>query len=116
MEHTTRLRKNSQFRNAISRGKSSGNAMLVLFAWKNGLEEGRIGVQVSKKVGKSVVRSRVTRLVRESFRLLEPKVAPGYDMVFIAKTPAKDATYALVSQAARQLLTRQGLLAREESS
>jgi ribonuclease P protein component len=113
MKHTGKLRKNSQFRHVISSGKPSANGTLVLYSLKSGLAEGRLGIQVSKKVGGSVVRSRVTRLIRECYRLSEEKVIPGYDMVFIAKSAAKDATFANVMGALIHLLKKQGLLARE---
>ena len=57
------------------RGKSFSTDILVLYIFKNnrntvdGQEINRVGISVSKKVGKSVVRSRVKRLISESYRL-----------------------------------------------
>ncbi len=49
----------------------------------------RIGISVSKKVGNSVVRHRITRLIRESYRLNEANLIPGYDIVVVARSNAK---------------------------
>ncbi|MDR1538207.1 MAG: ribonuclease P protein component [Clostridiales bacterium] len=114
MKFTQTLKKNRQFRNVYSRGKSCANSELVLYALANDTNENRLGISVSKKVGKSVVRSRVTRLIRESYRLSEERVAAGNDLVFIARKSAKGAPFAAVQRAMVNLLKKQGLLKRAE--
>lgn len=75
-----RLRKNSEFRLVYRRGKSFSTDLLVLYIFKNyrnsvdGKDINRVGISVSKKVGKSVVRSRVKRLISESYRLNSEKL------------------------------------------
>ena len=56
-------------------------------------EETRIGISVSKKVGNSVVRHHVTRLLRESFRLNRDRVKKGLDIVVVARAAAKEAEF-----------------------
>ena len=53
----------------------------------------RLGISVSKKVGNSVVRHRLTRLIRESYRLKEEKFQCGYDIIVIARVGAKEKNY-----------------------
>ena len=53
----------------------------------------RIGISVSKKVGNSVVRHHLTRLIRESFRLNEEKFQYNVDIVVVVRVQAKDAEY-----------------------
>lgn len=67
-------------------GKSYANRYLVMYIKENGLGINRIGISVSKKVGNSVVRHRVTRLIRESYRLHENIFNSGLDMVIVART------------------------------
>lgn len=67
-------------------GKSYANRYLVMYVKENGLGINRIGISVSKKVGNSVVRHRVTRLIRESYRLHENIFNSGLDMVIVART------------------------------
>lgn len=110
MKHTESLKKNYQFRYVYNRGKSIANRHLVLYMVKNGAQVNRLGISVSKKVGKSVVRSHVTRLIRESYRLMEGELRLGYDFVVIARVNAANATYHEVSRSLRHLFRKQQLL------
>ena len=64
-----------------------------MYVKENGLDKNRIGISVSKKVGNSVVRHRITRLVRESYRLHESVFNSGLDMVIIARPAAVSIGY-----------------------
>lgn len=64
-----------------------------MYVKENGLDKNRIGISVSKKVGNSVVRHRITRLVRESYRLHESVFNSGLDMVIIARPSAASIGY-----------------------
>jgi ribonuclease P protein component len=55
---------------------------------KNDIAKNRLGIIVSKKVGNSVVRHRITRLIKESYRLNEQLIEKGYDIVIIGKYKA----------------------------
>lgn len=111
MKHTESLKKNYQFRHVYHRGRSMANRHLVLYLVKNGTQANRLGISVSKKVGKSVVRSHVTRLIRESYRLMEDELKLGYDFVVIARASAANASYHEISGSLRHLFKKQQLLA-----
>ena len=64
-----------------------------MYIKENGLDKNRIGISVSKKVGNSVVRHRVTRLVRESYRLHESIFNSGLDIVIVARPGAASVGY-----------------------
>jgi ribonuclease P protein component len=85
---TVSLKKNSRFQNVYKNGISAANRYLVMVILRNGCQNVRLGVTVSKKVGKSVIRSRVTRLIKEAYRLNEKKFKTGFDIVFIARGQA----------------------------
>lgn len=104
-----RIRKNAEFRAVYRRGKSLSNELLVLYVFKNNKNINRRGISVSKKVGKSVIRSRVKRLIGESFRLTEEQLKKGYDLVFIARTPAKGKSFKEINESVINLLKRAGL-------
>ena len=93
MKNSQSLKKNADFQIVYKEGKSFANKYLVMYVKENGLEMNRIGISVSKKVGNSVVRHRLTRLVRESYRLHEDIFNSGLDIVVIARNNAADFTY-----------------------
>ncbi len=114
MIFTQSLKKNYQFRFVYNRGRSIANRLLVMYCIKNGTEGNRFGISVSKKVGNSVVRSRITRLLRESYRLNENCILNGYDIVVIARASAKGASYKEVESALLHLIKKQKLLKSEK--
>lgn len=93
------LKKNEDFKKVFDEKKSCANKYLVLYYKENELDSNRLGIQVSKKVGNSVVRHRLTRLIRESYRLNNDKFKHGYDLVVIARSDAKGKTYKEIEEA-----------------
>ena len=93
MKNYHSLRNNREFQMVYNEGNSKANRYLVLYYRKNDLEYNRLGISVSKKVGNSVVRHRITRLIRESYRLNEPLFCNGLDIVVIARVSAKGKSY-----------------------
>ena len=84
---------NKDFQIVYRKGKSYANKYLVMYVLENNTNENRLGISVSKKVGNSVVRHRVTRLVRESYRLQKENFLNGFDIVIIGRIGAKDKSY-----------------------
>lgn len=107
------LKKNRDFQLLYKEGKSCANRYLVLYVKENGLEKNRLGVSVSKKVGNSIVRHRITRLIRESYRLHEDMFNSGLDMVVIARVSAKDRSMREIESALLHLGKLQGVLKKE---
>lgn len=99
MEFSESLKKNADFRNVYNKGASHANRLLVMYVQKNGTKKNRLGISVSKKVGNSVVRHHLTRLIRESYRLNEERFNCGLDIVVIARVNAKRASYRKIEQA-----------------
>lgn len=107
---TKSLRKQFQFKNVYKRGKSFADKFLVMYVLKNNLSENRLGISVSKKVGKSVVRSRICRLIKENYRLNEKLFARGFDIVFIARNPASNADFYKIKESIFMLAKKHNLL------
>jgi len=93
MKFSDSLKKNRDFQNVYQNGRSYANKYLVMYVLKNNLNQNRIGISVSKKVGNSVVRHRLTRLVREIYRLHEEMFNSGLDIVVLARVNAKSILY-----------------------
>lgn len=104
MEHFVSLKKNDDFGRVYRQGKSYGNKLLVMYVLERGQDqENRIGISVSKKVGNSVVRHRIKRLIKESFRTRSSEWKTGYDIVVIARKDAKDKDYKKMESALMHL-------------
>ena len=93
MKYSDSLKKNDDFRHVYNKKKSVANRYFVMYVSENGSLRNRLGIAVSKKVGNSVVRHRITRLVRESYRLNEEKFHSGWDMVVVARSSAAGIGY-----------------------
>ncbi|MGC4018814.1 MAG: ribonuclease P protein component [Muricomes sp.] len=99
MKFSESLKKNKDFQMIYKNGKSYVNRYLVMYVKENGLEKNRLGISVSKKVGNSVVRHHLTRLIRESYRLQEEHFQSGFDIIVIARVSAKDRNYHEINSA-----------------
>lgn len=99
MEYSESLKKNRDFKTVYGNGKSRANKYLVMYVMKNGTEKNRIGISVSKKVGNSVVRHHLTRLIREIYRLNEHHFKKGLDIIFIVRVNAKKIDYHTLEKA-----------------
>ena len=98
------LKKNSEFKSVYQAKHSYANKYIIMYILQNGTDTNRLGVSVSKKVGNSIVRHRLARLIREAFRLNVTQVAPGYDVVVIARAGLKGKGYKETESAMLHLL------------
>lgn len=99
MQFSESLKKNHQFQFVYKNGKSYANKYLIMYVKENSTDKNRIGISVSKKVGNSVVRHHVKRLVKESYRLHESIFNSGLDIVIIARQSAASAAYKDIERA-----------------
>lgn len=88
-----RLRKSEEFKKVMEKGKKIILPNFIVFILENGLPYPRLGLTVSKRVGKAHVRNRIKRLVREFFRLHQYNFKKGVDLVVVAKKRAKGINY-----------------------
>lgn len=99
MKFSESLKKSKDFQKVYNKGNSYANRLLVMYVLENHTDKNRLGISVSKKVGNSVIRHHVTRLIRESYRLQEDMFNSGLDIVVIARNTAKDISYHEVESA-----------------
>lgn len=115
MEYSESLKKNKDFQFIYQNGKSRGNRYLVMYVFRQDTMRNRVGISVSKKVGNSVVRHHLTRLIRESYRLNEKKFVGGLDLIVIARPGAKERNFFEIESALLHLAKMHGIL-REEAT
>jgi len=114
MRNIDGLKKNSQFSRVYKLRRSLANSYLIMYIAPNDMEVSRIGISASKKIGNSVVRHRVSRLVREAYRLHKGELAGGYDMVVVARPDAAQSGYSQIEEAYLSLLKRHNIFKAEQ--
>ncbi|MBE7035485.1 MAG: ribonuclease P protein component [Ruminococcaceae bacterium] len=85
MKRTISLKKNELFLQVYKKGKRSYHKNFTLHYLPNGLDYNRLGIKTGKKLAGAVGRNRIRRLVKESYRLLEPEFKCGFDLIFASK-------------------------------
>ena len=114
MKYSTSLKLNHMFRR-LYRTSGVADGLLVLYARKNRTDGNRVGVTVSKKLGKAHVRNRTRRRIREVYRLNEEKFQPGWDIVMVARTKALEAPFEKLTARYLTLAKKAGLLKKVET-
>ncbi len=104
MKFSVSIKSNEDFKEIYRTGKSYANKYLIMYVKKNDMGYNRIGISVSKKVGNSVVRHRITRLIRESYRLSEDSFLSGLDIVVVARVGAREKKYSEIESALLHLM------------
>ena len=93
MTYTESLKSNLDFLKVYKQGKSYANKFLIMYIQENGTDKNYLGISVSKKVGNSVVRHRIKRLIKESYRLHEAVFNSGLNIVIVARVNAKGISF-----------------------
>ncbi|OQB13257.1 MAG: Ribonuclease P protein component [Firmicutes bacterium ADurb.Bin193] len=93
VKNTVSLNQNTLFKRLYYRGKVEHSPILIMHSMPNGLGYNRFGITVSKKIGKAVKRNKVRRRIYEAFRLYEPSIKKGLDIVIVAKASALEADF-----------------------
>ena len=108
-----RLTERRDFAAVYARKKSWADNRLVLYVRRYKPEESetpRFGFSVSKKVGKAHVRNKVKRRLRHICRACQKLWAIGFDVIFVARGAAAEATFADMDISVRNLMRRAGIL------
>jgi ribonuclease P protein component len=102
------LTRAAQYGLVYNEGRSWVSKLVVMKTLPNELEISRYGFSVSRRVGASVVRNRVKRLLREILRRMP--LQPGWDIIFIARSPAAKANYVDLETLVKSLLIRANVI------
>lgn len=104
------LRDKARFRQVRQEGASQAHPLIVLYYLANQETLSRCGFTATRRIGKAVDRNRVRRRISEAVRSLWDLVAPGWDLVWIARPGSKQAEFSELQSACARLLRRAHLL------
>ena len=105
-----KLGKNPEYRRVYRKGRSKANQYLVMYVKTGESGTNRYGFSVSKKIGNSVVRHRITRLLRESVRKNDALLKEGNHIIIVARIRVKNKNFNELDGAVIHLLKLHGLL------
>ena len=115
MRHTVSLKENHLFRRLYAKGKSAAASTLAVYVRPNHRRQNRLGITVGVKVSHSAVRrNTVRRRIREAYRIHEQGMAPGYDIVVVARVRSAAARYAQIQRELLRLLDKLGVYQKGE--
>ena len=105
LRSSERLHQTQEYQRVFRHGKKLVSPLFVIYVYPSSESFSRLGMAVSKRVGKAVVRNRIKRLIREVFRRHKTVIKSPCDVVVVARQRAADASFV---DFARQFLTLLG--------
>ncbi|MBU0279042.1 MULTISPECIES: ribonuclease P protein component [unclassified Gemella] len=115
MKKEYRIKKEKDFNRIIKEKKSFANRQFVIYYSKNNLEHFRLGLSVSKKLGKANKRNKLKRYVRESIKE-HKNLLKNYDIIIILRKAAMDITFDEFLKSINHILTKTNLLKRGKNN
>ncbi|MDR0446757.1 MAG: ribonuclease P protein component [Oscillospiraceae bacterium] len=123
MKLTESLKRNHEFRRLYDRGQSAASRCMIVYCRRNGrdklspppaksappLRPNRLGITVSSKLGGAVLRNRMRRRIRETYRLGEAGLKRGYDIVIVARASAATIPFDELGADLRRLYKKLGI-------
>lgn len=104
------LTENYEFQRAYKRGLAYFGKYVVLYVYKNNKKKLKLGITVTKKVGKACVRNRARRLIYENMRLIMPDLEKNFDIVVVARASLIGADFFSIGNELKRLLKKANLL------
>ena len=110
------LKKNYEFKKVLKNGKFYSGKQINLFILKNKEKINLLGIAISKKVGKSVYRNKIKRLIRENYRIIENDIKEGYSLIFLwnKKIDKKEADFYIIKKDMENIFKKANLFLKEQ--
>ena len=110
MKRRFRLTRSTDFKRVRRIGKSYAHPLVVLVIAANELQHARIGIVAGRAVGSAVHRNLAKRRLRACLDQWLQCLPAGKDLIFLARKPMDQASYAEICTAVQGLLKRAGLV------
>ena len=114
MKKEYRVKRSQDFDNIIRKKQSFANIQFVIYYQKNNLDHMRLGISVSKKLGKAFERNKIKRYIRESFKTRK-ELVKSYDIIVIVRPGAKDMPFLEFGNSIDHVLKRSKLMKAKRS-
>ncbi len=105
-----KLKENHHFRRVYHKGKSFVCPYFAVYIYKKRFDNIRLGITVSKKIGKAVARNRAKRVITAAFSSVLPQICAGYDFIIVARTRILYVKSTVVAAALFKILKDNGVL------
>lgn len=109
------IKENHIFRRLYNKGKTTATPCLALYCRRNGRQYSRLGITVSAKLGKAVLRNKLRRRIREIYRLHQEELLPGWDIVAVARVRASHSNYSTLERSFLSAADKLGLRIKEKT-
>ncbi len=113
MKNTEMLKKNYEFRNALSKGNYYTGNCIEAFIHKNKKQDRNLlGIAISVKIAKAVKRNNIKRLIRENYQFYENFLKKGYTIVFLwkKKVDTKNANFQNIKKDMRKIFDKANII------
>ena len=114
MKYTKSIRDDRVFRYLYKKGENIAAPTVVIYYRKNRQSVNQLGLTTAKKIGNAVKRNRARRIMREAYRLLEPELRCGYDIILVARTKTPFVLMDEVKSDLARIMRKAGIIAEEQ--
>lgn len=104
------VKENREFRYAYKKGKKIVTQHIVFHYYKNRTNAVKLGITVSKTIGKAHDRNRIKRLIRESFYPYRKNISGGYNIIIASRSKMVDAKLCDVAKDMKYCMEKSGLI------
>lgn len=115
IKRENRLKKNKHFNYIYKHGLSVKKGCVALVYTKLKIKPFKVGFSVSNKIGKSVVRNKVKRKMREAFKQFVYLIDKRYNYIFVAKDGIAEKSFLQIKEDMFNATKKAGLLNESDS-
>lgn len=109
------IKKNIEFKKVYEAKNSFATKNIVVYVFRNvDMESNRLGISVSKKIGNSIVRHKLTRRMREIFREVDKNLKKSFDIVVLFRIDSDKKDFLELKKDFIKLCMKHGILIEKE--